>query len=196
MGKIATRNEVGYRNRNITYIEDPNKCATKSWLNGLYYGETYDDFFYIRNDSSYKDNQLLQLDDMFSLTPTVFIRLTILDGSSHINLHMHFADAYRIDMDMNPNNSSTKSVDRLFRPTYSKDMIEPTPSFVFQRSTSSHFEISDMEIYDFTITTNGSTGIQWRNKNAGTIEITGSPGILTTVGLYTELIGLVWLNCE
>ena len=106
-----------------------------------------------------KDNQLLQLEDMFSLTPAVFIRLTILDGSSHINLHMHYADAYRIDMDMNVNNLSTKSVNRLFQPTYSKDMIEPTPSFVFQRSTSSHFEISDMYIYDFTVTTNGSTGI-------------------------------------
>ena len=72
---------------------------------------------------------------------------------------MHYADAYRIDMDMNVNNLSTKSVNRLFQPTYSKDMIEPTPSFVFQRSTSSHFEISDMYIYDFTVTTNGSTGI-------------------------------------
>ena len=55
MGKIATRNEVGHKNRNITYIEDSNKCATKSWLNGLNFNETYDDFFYIRNDSSYKD---------------------------------------------------------------------------------------------------------------------------------------------
>lgn len=196
MGKIATRNEVGHKNRNITYIEDSNKCATKSWLNGLNFNETYDDFFYIRNDSSYKDNQLLQLEDMFSLTPAVFIRLTILDGSSHINLHMHYADAYRIDMDMNVNNLSTKSVNRLFQPTYSKDMIEPTPSFVFQRSTSSHFEISDMYIYDFTVTTNGSTGIQWRDKDTGTIELTGSPGMLTTVGLYTEYLGIIWLNCE